>query len=137
MGYLAGEVASMVGNAAGNVPLNIVAFSRGTGAAVDLTNTLTQQFGVSGDRIHDYLIDPFVGKNNNRILDGHVDATHVYHSTLSGMASILGPLAGYGRDVVQGSATLFGPSYSEFHGQMDSYSTGVLSFIEDHILGRW
>jgi hypothetical protein len=119
-----------------------------TGAAVDLTNTLTQQFGVPGDRIHDYLIDPFVGSNNNHIdntsnnnhIDNtKVDATHVYHSTLSGLASILGPLAGYDRDVYQGPGMqplAFSP-YSEFHGQMDSYSTGVLGFIEADILARW
>ena len=44
------------------VPINIVGFSRGTGAAIAVTNELTQIARVPGDQISTFLADPFVGQ---------------------------------------------------------------------------
>jgi RHS repeat-associated protein len=123
-------------DAQGNaVPINIVGFSRGTGAAIAVTNELTQIAGVPGQQISTYLVDPFVGDRHGTILNIHVTAW-AGRSTLPSFASVAGPLVGFGRKVYQVGGLLPMQPTSAFHGQMDSYDKGVLSFVASSILGR-
>jgi hypothetical protein len=125
--------------AGGGVPINIEGFSRGAGAAIALTNELTQHRGFAGGDISTYLVDPFVGESNSRIRNRNVDV-HVYFSNLPGVVPIAAPIFGFGRDIYQnghGEQPLFGPSYSVFHGQMDSFDRGVLDLTTRSMIRGW
>ncbi|HEV8336362.1 MAG TPA: RHS repeat-associated core domain-containing protein [Candidatus Polarisedimenticolia bacterium] len=131
--FLADQVMSLT-RGSSTVRINIEGFSRGTGASVDLTNELTGDRRVDGGRISDFLIDPFVGKGSANIVNTSV-STMLFYSANFSPVKMVAPLFGYGRWVTKGDKILSGSSYPATHGNMDSYSGGVLGIIDQAILG--
>ena len=132
-------VQGLEGLAGGSVPINIEGFSRGAGAAIALTNELTRHCGFSGGDISTYVVDPFVGAQNNRVKDPSVDV-QVYHSTLPGPVNVGAFLFGFHREVFQngrGNTSLAGLDFPVFHGQMDSFDPGVLGLVTNRMTGGW
>ena len=136
-GLAANILANSLDGQGNGVPINLVGFSRGAGAAIALTNELTQGARIPGEQISTYLVDPFVGDKHNTIYSSYVTALS-FRSILPGFAAIAGPLIGFGREVYRGEdkELLYGQPYPVSHGQMDSYGKGALSFVEGSILGR-
>jgi hypothetical protein len=117
------------------VPVSIEGFSRGGGPAVALSNELSARGMAASSGIQTYLIDPYMGSRSNNFESSSVGA-HVYSSSRFSWVRPAGPLIGLGREVFQIKAPVSGPTYPIMHGQMDSYSGGVLSLIDQQILGN-
>jgi RHS repeat-associated protein len=133
--FVSDVVQAISDNAGGHVPISIEGFSRGGGPAVALANELSARGMADSGNLHAYLIDPYVGRESRTFHSTDIDV-HPYFSSRFSWVRPAGPLIGLGRDLFQNRIQLTGPTYSIPHGEMDSYGTGVLGLIDQHILGN-
>jgi hypothetical protein len=121
-------VLDITGQSCNTMPVEIEAFSKGSGGAVALTNALTDK-GYAGS-ISTTLIDPFVDAANNLIKGSAVNLT-IYQSTKWSPVKI-GYHLGFEHDIRQGSpqSPKVQPNYYPLtHGGMDTYVPGALGPI--------